>query len=362
MKGKVNYTLLNILLLMLVLYLGVSTIGTWGAIVFKIIGMLTPFIVAFAIAYALYPFVRFLEKKGVRHSLAVTVVTVAVFAFLVGLLWITLPLVYDQLVSFSKTIIEVIQDLSMKLDINLGDFQTSVTDTLNDLIKNLGDVVSNGTINLVGQSISLITNTIVVLIVSIYFLADMQKIRHAISVFLFKLKKRAHRYVKALDQELGKYLNGLALFMVIQLFEYCLLFFIAGHPNWLLLGILACVTTVIPYFGGLITNVIAIITATVISPALVIKTLIICLIFPQVDGYIISPKIYGKTNNINPLCAILAVSIGGSLGGFIGIVIALPVFILLSCTYRFFKSDIKDKVEEVKNTTKKSKKKANPSK
>jgi len=137
--------------------------------------------------------------------------------------------------------------------------------------------------------------------------------------------------------------------MFVQLIEYCLVFWLVAHPNWLLLGILASVTTIIPYFGGLITNIIAVITASVVSTPVFIGTIIICLIFPQLDGYVISPKIYGKTNNIDPLWSIFAVMIGGSIAGLIGIIIALPLFILLNSTYHFFRKDIKKKVEQVKD-------------
>ena len=88
---------------------------------------------------------------------------------------------------------------------------------------------------------------------------------------------KGYDYVKALDDEMGNYLQGLAIFMLVQLFEYALLFKIVGHPSWLLLGILACVTTVIPYFGGIFTNLIAVVTASVISTKLFIITLIITL-------------------------------------------------------------------------------------
>ena len=126
------------------------------------------------------------------------------------------------------------------------------------------------------------------------------------------------------------------------------MFLLIGHPNWLILGILACVTTVIPYFGGLITNVIAIILATVISPKLLILTIIICLIFPQLDGYIISPKVYGKTNNVNPLITIMVVSVGGTLKGMVGIIIALPCYLLIRTTYNFFKKDLQKGMKAVK--------------
>ena len=69
--------------------------------------------------------------------------------------------------------------------------------------------------------------------------------------------------------------------MIIQFFEYSIVFLIVGHPNWFLFGVLASLTTVIPYFGGLITNLLALLTASVISPNLIYCHFIICLIFPQ---------------------------------------------------------------------------------
>ena len=69
-----------------------------------------------------------------------------------------------------------------------------------------------------------------------------------------------------------------------------------------------------------------------------------------IDGYLISPKVYGKTNNVNPLLVIMAVSIGGSVAGIIGIIAALPVYLFLRTTYQFFKKDLKKKMGIVKKT------------
>ena len=176
----------------------------------------------------------------------------------------------------------------------------------------------------------------------------MEKFRSGFKGVLLNNNKRIYEYLKCMDIEITNYLKGLEIFMVIQLFEYSLIFFIIGHPNWLILGLLACLTTIIPYFGGLITNIIAIILASVVSFPLVIMTTIICLIFPQLDGYLISPKVYGKTNNVNPLITIMAVSIGGTLAGFVGIIIALPCYLLIRTTYNFFKTDLKKGMSMVK--------------
>jgi predicted PurR-regulated permease PerM len=121
-----------------------------------------------------------------------------------------------------------------------------------------------------------------------------------------------------------------------------------GHPYYLLLGILCAVTTVIPYFGGIFSNIIACVTAFFISPKLFVLTLIVTFICPNIDGYIISPRVYGKTNNIPPLASIFAVFAGGILYGVVGIMIALPITIILIATYRFYEDDISDKIEEIK--------------
>ena len=356
-KDKLNFKLLNILILALIAYIGILTFNVWGAIIAKIIAIIKPFLIAFAIAYAFYPIVKKLRKKGLSNTLSVTIVSASVIFILLGLIVITVPLVLDQLVLLSQSIGEVLSDLSTKLEINLGDFQNTVNNIMNDIIQSVGRYVSDGTFNFVGRAVDFLSNAIVILILSIYFLADMESIRKRVSAFLQRNPKneRLYKYIKALDKELGQYLNGLAIFIGIQFIEYTLLFKLIGHPNWLILGILASLTTVIPYFGGLITNIIAVILASVVSPLLFVLTLIICLIFPNVDGYFISPKVYGKTNNVNAMWTIFAVVAGGALFGIPGIMISLPVYIAINCTINFYKEDIYGRINNIKDGNNNSK-------
>lgn len=347
-KNKLNYKLINALLFIAIIYILYLIAGKWGSFIGKIISVLIPFLVAFAFAYVLHPFVKKLEENGVRKNLAVALVMFVVVIFFVGLIWITLPIVYEQLISLSKTLIQVLSDISNRFDINLGDFSLTITETLNSIIKNIGTYLSTGTIDIVNMGVNLLTNVMIVFIVGTYFLNDMDKIRDKIKMFLREKGKREYLYVKKLDHEIGNYFHGLAIFMVVQLIEYSLLFKIVGHPEWVLLGVLACITTIIPYFGGWITNIVAVITASVVSTKVFVATLIICVIFPNLDGYLISPKIYGKTNNINPIMVIFSVGLGGSLFGFTGIVLALPLYILLKASYEYYEDDIKRKIEDAK--------------
>ena len=150
--------------------------------------------------------------------------------------------------------------------------------------------------------------------------------------------------------EMEKYLSGFMKIVLISFLEYTIIYSIIGHPNALLLGGLASFGNLIPYFGGIITNIIAAITAFVISPALFIKTCIVFMIFSSIDGYVINPLVYGKTNKVHPLIVISSVFIGGILFGIIGIIIALPLSILIIATIKFFKNDlIKMKEKRAKN-------------
>ncbi len=344
-KDKLNYKLLNILILSTIIYLGIITFDYWIGFIIKIFYLVFPFLIAFIIAYALSPLVRKIQARGVRKNLAVAIVVLVFVGIFAGLIGLTVPLIYEQLISLSRNMGEIVNDLSKVFNIDINQYQSTINTYLNELIGSVGKYVSNGLFNFLSQSVNFLTKFIIVAIVSIYFLADMDQIRHAVKRFLKKHNERAYQLLRNIDDELGHYLEGLTIFMIIQFFEYSFLFWIVGHPNWILLGLLASFTTVIPYFGGWITNIIAVILASVVSPSLFIATLVICFIFPNIDGYIISPRVYGKTNNVKPLWSIFAVTVMGSLLGLFGILFALPTYLVLHCIYKFFEDDIKDKIE-----------------
>ena len=152
--------------------------------------------------------------------------------------------------------------------------------------------------------------------------------------------KKMYDYVTTLDNEMEMYLSGFMKIVIISFFEYSIIYTIIGHPNAVLLGGLASFGNLIPYFGGIITNVIAAVTAFVISPELFIKTCIVFMICSSIDGYLINPMVYGKTNKVHPLVVIISVFAGGILFGILGIIISLPLSILIIATVKFFKDDI----------------------
>ncbi len=348
-NNRINYKLVNIALFVTIICLIYLIRDLWLGVAGKILEILFPFIIAFGIAYALHPIAKKIENSGFPKWLSVLIVTVISLGFLVTIIILVVPMLYEQILLLLTNISTLITDLSTKYEINLGVLQSSITDISTNVIKTLGKYISDGALNIVNSTINFGTAFIIVLFVSIYLLSDMDKIRNFIKKILGSKNRKKYKYIKTLDKEVTNYFSGLGKNIIIQFIEYTTIFFLIGHPNYLILGVLASCSTIIPIFGGLIVNIIALLIASVISAKLFWLTLIVCCVCPQIDAYIIAPKVYGKTNNIHPLISIFAVFAGGILGGFIGIVVSLPITIIIITTFKFFRNDIDNKLEEIKD-------------
>lgn len=218
--NKLNYKIINLTFLLGLLYIAVTNIGVWWGVLLKIISVMAPFIIAFVFAYAFTPFIRLLEKKGLSKNLAILVTVLGLVLLVGGLIAIVLPLFYDQLSLLIKMLKEVIENVGMKFNLNLGSFEIKVTDYLNDALKDIGGIISSTTIDVVSKSIGFASKFIVGFVGFIYFLADMDKIRYWFREMLLSLNRKTYKYFKCLDVEISNYLKGLGIFMLIQLVEY----------------------------------------------------------------------------------------------------------------------------------------------
>lgn len=354
LKNKLDFKLINFAIITLIIFLMYQTSEIWLGFAGIILKIITPLFFAFILAYVLHPYLKFLMDHKVPKSIAIIVVILTVLVILGLILGIAAPLLFSQLGSLFNGIISFIKEISLKFDLNFGTLQETLAGSFNQIIEKLGTIVSDGAANFIGVSIGYITIALISFSASIYILIDMDKIREEFGDFLYKKSKKAYRYVALLDEQMKNYLGGFFKIVLITVFEYSIAFLIIGHPNALLLGFLAALASLIPYFGGIITNCIAAVTAFVISPALFIRTIIAFVILSALDGYVINPLMYGKTNKVHPLVVILSVFVGGSLFGLVGVVLSLPVAIIMITTYKYFKEDISDKIEDMKIIKKKS--------
>ena len=340
LKNKLNYNLVNLLIIIIMMFLMVNTFNFWKTVILRAFSLILPFLIAFIIAYSLYPVVKWLKKLGINSKVATVIVIISVLSIIILMLFYTIPTVYNEMLKLPYIVDEIVNNISKKFLINLDELDKIINLLINKLLTNIGEYVSNGFISIVTTSVDIVTKIIITAIVSIYLLFDMEKIRKKGYKLLTKINIKVLNYIKLIDSELQNYLQGFLIFIIIQLFEYILIYKIINHPNWLLLALLASLTSVVPYFGGLLTNIVAIILASVCSTKLLYLTILICIIFPIIDGYIISPKVFNKTNDIDPVLSIFFVFISGVILGFFGILIALPIYIVLNTTYLYIRKNV----------------------
>ena len=338
-KNKLDYKLLNILIFILIIYLIYQTLNFWVGAVSIVFQSLLPFLLAFAIAYIVNPLVNKLSIK-LSRSIAIAITVLIFFLIVFIIIYLLFPLLLKQLGNLFTGIISFVQSISIRENINSIYLEEELLDLFSNILEKTSSYITGGILSFIISSINILSKILIVLAAAIYFLIDMEKIKKALKLFFIKHNKKTYYYLKELDKQMSAYISGFLKIVVISFFEYTFVYFIIGHPNYLTLGALASIMNFIPYFGGIITNLIAAITAFVVSSKLFWKTIVVFIICSIIDGYIINPLVYKKSNKIHPLIIIVAVFTGGVLFGAIGIVIALPFTVFVITTYNYFKKDI----------------------
>ena len=347
LKSKLDFKLVNIALLALIVFLVYKTSPFWGKILENVVNITIPFLIAFAIAYALHPFLIKMINNKIPKWAGVTLIVLIILSVISLVVYLVTTVLLGQLSSLFNNIIGFVTKLeSGEFELNLSILETDLTSTFKTIINDLGNSISNGAVSIFNTSLAIISKVFIIFAAFIYFLIDMDKIREEIKFFFKKKSKKTYNYIKSLDDSMRNYLSGLVQVIFITLLEYTFAYTIIGHPNALLLGFLAAVCTLIPYFGGIMVNIIASITAFVVSPALLIRTIITFVILSSLDSYVINPAVYGKTNKIHPLVTIIALFAGGIIFGIKGVFISFPLTIIIVTTYRYYKEDITEKLKK----------------
>ncbi len=350
-KNKLDFKLINLALIAIICFFVYQSGALWLGILDKVLKIFLPLLAGFVIAYALYPILETLIKHRVPKGLGVGIIIVIIIAIIATILVLLVPLLSNQILSLIDSLIVFIKEVSANFNIDLGNFGDTLMNTFNQIITNVGKFVSDGAVKTINTSINVITNIFIALASSVYFLLDMDKIRRSIKAFLAAKSKKLYEYVALLDKEIKNYIKGFLILVCISFFEYTLIYYIIGHPNALLLGFLSGLGNFIPYFGGILVQVIGVITGFTISPSLGLTVIIVTLITSLIDSYVLNPLVYGKSNQVHPIVVIAAVFGGGILFGFIGIIIALPLSIIAITSFKFYEVNRKV-LENVKGNSK----------
>jgi len=321
-KNKLDIKLINILLIAVIVYLFYQTKTLWLNILNKIISIIIPLLISFTLAYAIYPIINILKKYKIPKFFGIFIVYSIILIILTIIVMQLVPIITSQLNILLNYIPLFIKNINLQ-----NDFLIQIIDKLN---------ISFDISKTINVSINFITNLGIVIILSVYFLIYMDKIRDYLKN---NLNIKQYNYLKTIDIQMTNYISGFIKIVLLSFFEYTFSYYLIGHPNAILLGILSAISNFIPCFGNLIVQLISVVSGLVINETLGLKVIIITLILSLIDSYVINPLIYGKTNELSPILVIVSIFIFGILFGILGVIISLPLTIIIISTIKFYKEN-----------------------
>lgn len=301
-------------------------------------GMLFPFILAIAIAYVLEPVVAAVEHRNVSRQAAVVGVFAAIAILLFVIARFLLPAVMVQL----QTLIEALPELIVGIQQLLNRIQSGlqgtigprlfdgpVTDAL-DVLEEWSQNVARTIVLSVPLVFTTVAYSLLAPFLAYYILRDSGVIKKRIrSTIPERHRTEVLRFLGDIDRALAGYVRGQILVagIVGALTAFGLL--VLGVPFALVLGIIAGVFEIVPYFGPWLGAGPAVLVALLTSNLLAAKVGALFFVIQQAESLYISPRVIGGRVGLHPLAVIFVLLVGGRLMGIVGVLLAVPVTVVV---------------------------------
>ncbi|MET0354180.1 AI-2E family transporter [Plantibacter sp. MCCC 1A11337] len=320
----------------------IGLVGGIGVLVALVIGSIVSQLsttliyvgVALFIALGLDPLVSWLEQKLPR-GLAIAVVFLAVIGAFVGIIFAIVPLLVTQISNFVSDYPRISQqflnsDFVAWVQNTIGN-TLDIDSALNDAFSFLKD--PNNLLNIGGGIVAVgagvasgITGSIIVLILTLYFLASLRSMKAVTYRFLPAYRREGFAQVlEEITQAVGRYVVGqVGLALVNGVLSFIFLSII-GAPFPPLLALLAFIGSMIPLVGTLSASIVNSALCLFVSPVTALIAIIYYLIYMQIEAYFLSPRIMNKAVAVPGALVVIAAFGGGALGGILGALVAIPV-------------------------------------
>ncbi len=293
-------------------------------------------LISIVIASAIEPVNHFFAKYRIPRILSVVVIYLGAFFILSLVFYLVIPPLLGDILDFISTLPAYIEEtLSPKGPIStflpeipsaLGDFLTGLATSLEQSIPKITAGIFSAGTTVFGGMLSF------VLLIVISFYLSVQE--HGIENFLRIVTPLEHEeYILGLwkrsQRKIGRWLQGQFLLGVLVGIIVFLGLTLLGIKYALLLAILSAIFEVIPVFGPVMAAIPAIAIAAIQSPSSALLVLGLYIIVQQFENHLIYPLVVRKTVGVPPLLVVISLVVGGTLGGFFGIVLAVPIAAVL---------------------------------
>ncbi len=305
--------------------------------------ILLPLLISGLLYYLMRPLVNWIVKLKVPRTLAILIGFVLLLAVLTvisastgSMIGAQVKQLYDSLPGFfeiaSEQTVEFFRNGGLPF-LPLDQLQQQISGLLEKAVPFL----SNGLIS----GISTVANTATALVIVPFFLFYLLKDdqlfhRRMLAIIPEKHRDRGDDILEDVDKTLSTYIIGQAIVALTVGVLMYIGYLILGLDYALILALFALITAFIPILGAFIGIIPAVLVGLTVNPLMALKVLILMIIVQQLEGNLLSPQIMGKRMNIHPLTFLVLLLIAASLGGFIGMLIAVPVYAVVKVIGKSF--------------------------
>ncbi len=317
--------------------------------------VLTPFVVALVLAYALTPVVNWLDRLGkgrMPRVLAVILVELWLLLIVTGVFLLMVPIIAKELPLMREQLPAMMDSVNVALKPWLAQwgFHWSLNGTnlktfvLKYLSTNMEDATTSLLTSLkMGGSVAftVVGNAVLIPVALFYLLMDWERIMALLHALIPpRMHARVDRFLGDVNEVLGQYMRGQLLVMLILAGFYSLGLTLFGLELALPIGIFTGLAMFVPYVGfgvGLVLAIGAGLLQFTAAKGLSPTILMISVVYgggQLLEGFFLTPRLVGERIGLHPLAVIFALLAFGQLLGFVGVLIALPMSAILLVAIR----------------------------
>ena len=317
--------------------------------------VLLPFFIAWFFAYLLYPTVKFVQHRlhvKVR-AIAIVITLLVSIAVVVGIVWLIIPPMISQFnllgkfisnyvaqQTHSHSIMTYLQGLLQDNQMEIQKFfqSTNFTETLKTALPKV--------FSFVGQTASILWSIVASFIVILYMFFILLDYEYLTNKWLEIFPKNSRPFwsdvMHDVERALNSYIRGQGTVALCMGIMFCIGFTIIDFPMAIGLGILIGILDLVPYlhtFALIPTAFLALLKAADTGQNFWIifaSAVLVFIVVQIISDFIVTPKILGKAMNLNPAVLLLSLSVWGTLLGFIGLILALPLTTLIFAYWQRF--------------------------
>ncbi len=341
----------------------------------KIISIFSPFLLGIILAFVLNVLNNFIEKKifgkikpskiwnKIKRPLCITLSLILVFLTIFFVMNLLIPqlknsasLFTDTLPAYKEDIIGILNkfDVDESTVNKVGEYLDNFGKVITDYIKGNSKDVITVTTEVATSVINIISKGIITLVFAIYMIAQKETLSRQINkIMRAYLKPKTINKINTIGTLANKTFSNFVTGQCLEALIFGSLVFVGmlifRFPYASTIGVLLGFTALIPIFGAFIGTAIGFILIMMVSPVKAILFVVFIIVLQQIEGNLIYPRVVGKSIGLPGMWVLLSVTVGGSIGGILGMLIATP---LCSLLYALFTKMVNDRLKSNKIVTK----------